>query len=147
MAFYDVGLNEIDAAAFHGVRFAHSVEFASVAVDATLPVISDVTPAAAAELEATDPVAFKVTDTGGNLARTTVLAYYPALRRFEVVYFGTGFAAGADTFSAGFGPQYTGTRGAIADGFQFSDVVRLGGWPAAPTFVIDAGDTAGNESA
>jgi len=116
-------------------------------IDVTVPVISDVTPAEGAELEATDTVAFKVTDSGGNLSRTTVLAYYPTLARFEVVWFGATFAAGAYTFTGGFGPQYSGTRTEIDGGFQFSDVIRRGDWPAFPTLVVDAGDSDGNESA
>lgn len=143
MAAFDVSFSARDAVAFHGVRSV-GVQFAAPAVDASLPVISNVTPAEGVERDPTTGViGFDVTDAGGNLTKSNVLAYYPSLGTFEVVYFSTSF----DSFVAGFGPQYSGTRTAIAGGFRFSDVIRRGGWPGAPTILADPVDDAGNGSA
>lgn len=106
------------------------------AADEVAPAVSDVTPAAGVPLDADEPIAFKVTDASGNLTNSTVLCSYPDIAAFEVVY-----------FDGAFGPQYSGTRSAIANGFQFSNVIRRGGWPAPPTIIADAIDDAGNPSA
>ncbi len=120
--------------------------------DTTDPVVSGITPAEGVTRDpTTGTIGFTVTDSGGNLTRTTVYAYYPSTGAFEVVWYGTSF----DGFTAGFAPQYTGTRTAVANGFAFSGVIRRGGWPRTRpggpysdvTIVSDDGDSAGNESA
>lgn len=123
------------------------VFFGEAAGDATLPVITDMSPADGESIFFDTALSFNVTDPGSNLSRATILAYFPASGNFEVVYFGTTFTAGVHTFTAGFASGYTGTRTVIADGYQFSNVVRTAGWPSSPVLVVDAGDDAGNESA
>ncbi len=115
-------------------------------VDPTLPEVSNVDPAEGVQRDrATGVVGFDLTDSGGNLtlARVQLLAFYPALRTFEVVY--CGFAV--DDWPAGFGPQYRGSIATITNGFRFSGVIRQGGWPAAPTLVPLGIDAAGNINA
>lgn len=113
--------------------------------DATAPVLSNVTPAAGSELNySTGVFGFDATDPGGNLTRCpTVLAWYPELRLFEVVY----FASAIPEFAGGFAPAYLGSMAGIALGFRFSNVQRRGGWPSRPIFVVDPTDDAGNVSA
>jgi hypothetical protein len=114
--------------------------------DDTLPTVENVTPADGTEISADDPIGFDVVDAGGNLLLSNVFAYYPALGVFEVVWFAA-ITGSWGSRAAGFAPRYQGTREAIANGFRFSDVIRTGGWPAAPVIVTDAADAAGNENA
>lgn len=113
--------------------------------DVTTPTVTNVTPEGAS-LSPTSGVGFDVTDEGGNLTRSNVFAYYPATGRFEVVYFSGAVSGAWGARPAGFSTQYTGTREAITNGFRFSNVVRVGGWPAAPVIIADPVDSAGNEA-
>lgn len=112
------------------------------APDTAPPVVSNITPATGTPINPEDPIAFDVTDPSENLAGVKVLAYYPALGTFEVIYFDEAIAGTG--FTGGFGPQYSGTRTPISTGFEFTDVVRRGGWPSTPHLIVVAGDTAGN---
>ncbi len=112
------------------------------AVDATKPVVTNISPATGVTLHEDDPITFDVTDSSGNLSRTTVLAYFPQIRSFEVVWFG----GSVGDHTSGFTPFYTGTRSTITNGFRFTDVIRVGGWKAQPYIVADLGDSVGNES-
>lgn len=114
--------------------------------DTTAPVVSNVTPVAETPLEPTTPIGFDVTDSGGNLTRSNVYAYFPATGRFEVVYFSGSVSGSWGSRPAGFSPQYTGTRSTVTNGFRFAGVVRAGGWPSAPVIVADPIDAAGNEA-
>lgn len=114
--------------------------------DTSNPVVTNVTPASGSVIVSDTPIAFDVTDAGGNLSRTNVSVYYPSLQRWEVLF----YAAISGAWGArgeGFGPQYTGTRTAIANGFAFTNVKRRGGWPARPVLVVDPVDSVGNEAA
>ena len=113
--------------------------------DTTAPTVTNVTPEGSA-LSPTGAIGFDVTDEGGNLTRSNVFAYYPATGRFEVVYFSGSVSGAWGARSAGFSPQYSGTREAITNGFRFSSVVRVGGWPANPVIIADPVDSAGNEA-
>ena len=104
-------------------------------VETTVPAITNITPATIGTyLGTNDVVGFDVTDSGANLQRDSVFARF--IHDFEVVY-----------FDGSFGPRYTGTRVAITNGFRYSNIIRIGGWPSIPTFFVDAHDSAGNESA
>jgi len=127
-------------------RFTYDGPGSGHAVDATTPIVSNINPV---EGTACDPltgvVGLDLTDSGGNLTldRVLLLAFYPDLRVFEVVY--CGVAVG--DLPAGFGPQYLGAVATITNGFRFSGVIRRGGWKAAPTFLPWGTDAAGNENA
>jgi hypothetical protein len=126
-------------------------EFGSVPVvagggDGTSPVVSAITPTPGSAITRETPISFNVTDAGGNLEHTNVCVYYPSLQRFEVLFY-SAISGTWGTRPAGFGPQYTGTRTPITNGFAFSNVIRRGGWPAHPVVVIDPTDTTGNEAA
>jgi hypothetical protein len=112
-------------------------------VDTTLPTVSNVTPSSGTTIAAGDPIGFDITDAGGNLAQSNVVAYYPATGAWEVVYWGA-ISGAWGSRAAGFAPLYSGAVAAITNGLRFSGVVRVGGWPAAPAVTVAAGDTAGN---
>lgn len=114
--------------------------------EATIPVVSNVTPASGTPITPDTAIGFDVTDAGGNLARSNVHVWYPSLQRFETIYFGA-ISGAWGSRGEGFGPQYAGTRTAITNGFRFADVKRRGGWPARPVIVVDAVDAVGNEAA
>ncbi len=122
-------------------RFTYDGPGSGGTPDATAPVVSNVTPAAGSTLSRiSGTVGFDVTDPAGNLEHVLVLAYYPGLATFEVVW----FEPTSGSIGAGFGPQYSGARVGITNGFRFSNVIRRGGWVSPPTFVPIAFDTAGN---
>ena len=114
--------------------------------DATNPVVANVTPPSGTEITRETPIGFEITDAGGNLEHTNVCVYYPSLQRFEVLFYAA-ISGAWGSRPEGFGPQYTGTRTPIANGFAFTNVIRRNGWPARPVVVIDPTDDAGNEAA
>lgn len=116
-----------------------------VSPDATDPVVTNVSPASGSVINPDTALAFDVTDAGGNLSRTNVSVYYPSLQRWEVLFY-AGISGSWGTRPEGFGPQYEGARGVIANGFSFTGVKRRGGWPARPVIVVDPIDTVGNEA-
>lgn len=134
---YDWSLTGRDESAFEYVGAG--------AADASIPVVSAVTPAPGTEITRETPISFNVTDEGGNLEHTNVCVYYPSLQRFEVLFY-SAFGGSWGARAEGFGPQYAGTRTPIANGFAFTDVIRRNGWPAPPVLVIDPTDDAGNEA-
>lgn len=145
----ETSIEFIDLPVYEG--FASSIDEAQIEFigaggeESTIPVVSAVTPAPGTEITRETAISFNVTDEGGNLEHTNVCVYYPSLQRFEVLF----YAAISGSWGAraeGFGPQYTGTRTPIANGFAFTDVIRRNGWPAPPVLVIDPADDAGNEA-
>lgn len=101
------------------------------------PVVSSVSPTAGSSISRTQAITFNVTDLSPGLGRVVVLAYHGSLF-FEVVHDGTSFKT---PYSA------SSTRTAITDGFAFSIVHNVPGWPnAALTLRIIAVDGDGNES-
>lgn len=147
MATHATRLTPLDVFEASGGSATPAAKLFGTLPDQTKPIITNVVPPAGHAINPQDPLGFDVTDANNNLQRTTVLAYFPngngpGLPLFEVVYFGTSVGG----FTSGFGPQYTGIRTPITNGFRFSGVIRLGNWPDSPTLVADAGDTAGNQS-
>lgn len=141
---YAPGVKELFRAWRGRGRVAYTPSNPPALGDTVKPEITNVTPAEGVELNpSSGVVGFDLTDASGNLTRTNVYAYYPSLRTFEVVWFGSPIAP---YFAGGFGPQYAGTRAVITNGFRFATVIRLGGWPGAPIIVCDPVDDAGNGS-
>lgn len=129
-----------------GATMVDYIDFgAEAAGDTTLPVVSNVSPASGSEITPDAAISFDITDAGGNLEHTNVCVYYPSLQRFEVLFYAA-FSGSWGSRPEGFGPQYTGTRTAIPNGFAFTNVIRRNGWPARPVLVIDPTDEEGNEA-
>jgi hypothetical protein len=101
--------------------------------DVTPPTIAVVSPTPGGVIRRDEAFVVDVTDASG-LALIVLTAEIPAGGAHEVVWL-------KDSFS---GPYATGsTRAAIADGYRYT-IQRTGGWTAAPTFHVEAVDTAGN---
>lgn len=103
-------------------------------LDVTPPVVSGFMPPPGTHIRPHNPLGFTITDDSGVLRRVVLTASFPDLESMEVIHTGDAF-----------GPQYTGTRTAVAGGYTYSGVIRIGGWPAAPTLTPYAFDIAGNE--
>jgi hypothetical protein len=88
------------------------------------PVISNITPTPGTSLAATAPVGFQATQSASSFVIATVWASYPVLGIYEVIHDGVQFSA-----------NYNGSRTVISGGYQYSGIVRVGGWPASPTLV------------
>jgi len=104
--------------------------------DVTPPVVTHFDPVPGTPINATTPLSFRVTDNSGVLRRALLVVQFLGRGIVEVVHDG-------DHFSG----NYLGTRAAIADGYQFSGVLRVGGWPSTPTLRAYVTDVAGNEAA
>lgn len=130
-AFASTG--NLTAKTFGRMGDVHLVGPATASLDDTAPTVSNPTPTPGTTLGEFDTFGFDVTDAGG-LLRVFVVAVFPTLNVKEVVHDGTEWSA-----------NYSGTRTEITDGYQFAGILRAGGWPATPTFVIYPVDTAGNE--
>lgn len=91
---------------------------ATSASSADAPVISNVTPASGSSLTNGASISFDLTDPSGasDLSEFFVVVKLPA--SWEVAY---------DLNAAAFGPQYTGARSSITNGYSFS-LARVGGW-------------------
>lgn len=100
------------------------------------PVVSNFSPVVASAISATTPLQFDVTDDSGLFRDLIVLANFASLEIYEVVH-----ADGA------FAPNYAvlSNRSPITGGFHYN-VLREGGWPSSPTFVVKAIDLEGSEN-
>lgn len=134
----------LDATAAVAGRYFEDTIVDSAAVDTTRPALSNVAPSDGSAISPTDAIGFDVTDSAGNLVDVKVHVYYPSLGTFEVVWY-PAISGSWGARDAGFTPKYTGARDAITNGFRFSGVMRVGGWPAPPVIVPEAVDAAGNE--
>jgi hypothetical protein len=106
------------------------------APDATAPVVAFISPSPGTAITPTTPIVFTVTDNLDELLNVSVDVTFPD-GVSEMIFDG-------DTFS----PLYAGvsTRIVIANGFQFTIRRKRGGWPATPTFNVEAIDADGNRS-
>jgi hypothetical protein len=133
--------NPVELSNHKGIEFAnvgsHSIELGiALAGPSAPPVVSNIVPATGSALQPTSPIAFQVTSPANNAFRSIIiLAQYPVLGMYEVVHDGLNFSA-----------NYTGSRTAIAGGFQYANILRIGGWPASPTFIPNAVDVTGQEN-
>jgi len=103
--------------------------------DTTAPTVSVVSPAEGTPLRPSDTVVFDVDDDGGPSALRHVEVRVTQGETVETVFNGTSFV-GAYTASS---------RVETVTGYRFT-VQRTGGWIAAPSFSVDAIDTAGNKA-
>jgi hypothetical protein len=104
-------------------------------VDTSAPSIANITPAVGTKLQPTDSIQLDVLD--ANLRSVTVLAKFPTTGKLEVVYYND------PTGGATIGPDYDGTIAVITGGKRLN-FTRRKGWLAAPSFIVDSVDTAGN---
>lgn len=125
------------------IEFGGAVQVSSAG--GAVPVVSAIAPPPGSEITRETPIGFEITDADGNLRHTNVCVYFPSLQRFEVLYYAA-ISGPWGSRPEGFGPQYTGTRAAIPNGFSFQSVIRLGGWPGRPVVVVDPTDEVGNEA-
>lgn len=95
------------------------------------PTAGPIGPNTAVAFDVVDSVAFR---------DLLVLAYFPGTNLVEVAYDGTGFTPFYNAQSSIANTTIMGNAG-----FHFV-LNRAGGWPAAPTFVVHAIDTSGNEN-
>jgi hypothetical protein len=115
------------------VTATYTVSNPSNATDTTPPSVSDWNPAPGAELELDTPVSFTVTDASGAFAATFISVGFPTNdveTAFQGATFRGRYAAGSSRVSVSGGWRYT--------------LVRQGGWPAKPTFLVDVVDAKGN---
>lgn len=103
----------------------------------TPPVVSNVSPSEATQLERGTPLSFDVTDDSGAFRRIILKVQFAGMPTRE-------FAHDGDTFA----PMYLAgsTRETITGGYRYT-LVRAGGWPAAPTITPYAIDALGAENA
>lgn len=122
-------VNSADA----GRVFANLVGTADV--DATPPVVSNVTPATGGALAALDEWGCDVTDDDSGVEGVTIFRGGEGARRIEVIY----------ETSIGAARGYTVTVTTITDGYRYR-VRAEDGWPRAATIYVKAVDGAGNEA-
>ena len=152
LEFLDSALSEISAASIEKERYdfldSLLAEISGTAVHYSVgnleiiggdphsedPVVSNVSPAAASAIHPSSFISFDVTDDNNAFAELLIIANFPSLNILEVVYMDGVFSANYQTLSS---------RNPIANGFHYS-VLRTGGWPASPTFIVKAIDTHGN---
>lgn len=104
--------------------------------DTTPPAVGNFQPAPGTPVSRGTSIAFDVTEDSGNLQRVFVVAFFPTTGATEVIHDGDAFRGFYAASSA---------RTMIAGGFRYN-VLRTGGWPAAPTIQTFAIDRAGNEA-
>lgn len=102
-----------------------------------VPTISNITPPAGTLLRSDTHISLDVTDADSAFRRIILTIKFDGADAPEVIYDGTDFST---AYLAG------STRTAIPNGLHF-DLVREGGWPAAPTFTPFAIDVTGLENA
>jgi hypothetical protein len=102
--------------------------------DETPPEVFGFVPLSGTTITKNTEVALSVTD-DVQLGRVMLFAHYISHGVLEVVHDGDAF-----------GPAYDGARDDIEGGYEFSDVVRKGGWPSSPKLIVYAVDAAGNEA-
>lgn len=100
------------------------------------PSVQNFNPATSIAIGPTDPVSFDVVVGSNPFLDILVAVRLAGTNLYEVVWDGAGFAPL-------YGPQSQVQN--IAGGYRFR-VRRTAGWPGAPTFLIKAIDTAGNEA-
>ncbi len=107
----------------------------------TAPIVQNFSPDPAdGPIAANTAVSFDVVDAAGTFRDLLILVYFPGTNLVDVAYDGS-------TFTPFYNAQSS--KAAVTDGGNSGlhfVLNRAGGWPAAPTFVVHAIDTSGNEN-
>lgn len=112
---------------------SYAVSNPSNANDAEPPTVGDFDPPPGTELELDAPWSFTVTDTSGAFAGIFISVKFPT-GEVETAFQGAAFQG---RYAAG------SSRVAVEGGWRCT-LRRAGGWPARPTFLVDAIDSKGN---
>jgi hypothetical protein len=106
--------------------------FTAPAPDSTVPVISNWVPTPGTTIQPGTALQFDVTDVNADLNVIVVKVAFAGGGAFEIAHDGSQL-----------GPNYSGSRTVITNGFRYV-LNRSGGWPSTPTITIYAVDSSGN---
>jgi len=130
--FLDALLFELSEAQIH--TSVGNIELLGGIPESDDPVVSNISPTVASAIQPTTPITFDVTDDNNSFVELLVIASFPSLNILEVVNMDGVFSANYQALSS---------RTSITNGFHYS-VLRAGGWPASPSFIVKSVDSDGN---